>query len=395
MARAMVLAALRDGPTTVHQPLVARDSLLMAGALRALGSRVDTPDDGPWCVVPGRSDAPATIDCGLSGTVMRFVPPLAALSSAPVRFDGDPAARRRPMRPLLDALTALQVDLDPREATSLPFTLHGTGTVSGGRVTVDASASSQVVSGLLLAACRFAGGLTLRAQSAPPSRPHIEMTVAMLRQAGIDVTARADEWTVAPGVPSGSEYTIEPDLSNAAPFLAAAVVTGGRIHVPGWPTRSLQPGGQLLGVLRAFGAQTEHTDGALTITGPRRPRGLGRVDLGSISELVPTVTAIAALADSPTEIVGVGHIRGHETDRLAALARSLRGLGGAAAATADGLVITPNRLHGGVLASEGDHRMATFGAILGLRVPSVLVDDVGVTAKTMPAFPQMWQDMLS
>jgi 3-phosphoshikimate 1-carboxyvinyltransferase len=366
----------------------------MADALRALGARVATPDDGPWRVVPGWSHAPCAIDCGLSGTVMRFVPPLAALSSASVCFDGDPAARRRPMRPLLDALTALAVDIDPRGAGALPFTVHGAGAVPGGRVVVDASASSQVVSGLLLAACRFDGGLTLRAGSPPPSAPHIDMTVAMLREAGIEVTARTREWTVKPGIPSGGERSIEPDLSNAAPFLAAAVVTGGRIHVPAWPEQSLQPGSELLDVLRTFGAQAVLADSGVTVTGPQRPRGGGRLDMSAISELVPTVTAIAALADSPTEIVGVGHIRGHETDRLAALARSLHALGGDVAETSDGLVITPRRLHGAVVASEGDHRMATFGAILGLRVPGVVVDDVSVTAKTMPDFPRLWQDML-
>jgi 3-phosphoshikimate 1-carboxyvinyltransferase len=221
------------------------------------------------------------------------------------------------------------------------------------------------------------------------------MTVAMLREAGIDVTASASEWTVRPGTPSGGDRSIEPDLSNAAPFLAAAVVTGGRIHVPEWPERSLQPGGELLQVLRAFGAQTVLSDAGLTVTGPDRPHGAGRLSMGTISELVPTVAAMAALADSATEIVGVGHIRGHETDRLAALARSLRALGGDVAETSDGLVVTPRRLNGAVIASEGDHRMATFGAILGLRVPGVVVDDMSVTAKTMPAFPRLWQDMLS
>jgi 3-phosphoshikimate 1-carboxyvinyltransferase len=395
MARALVLAALGDGPSTVHHPLVARDSLLMAGALRTLGAQVETPDDGPWRVVPGWSEASSAIDCGLSGTVMRFVPPLAALSSTSVHFDGDPAARRRPMRPLLDALTALAVEIDPRDAAGLPFTVHGCGAVSGGRVSVDASSSSQVISGLLLAACRFDAGLTLRAASPPPSAPHIDMTVTMLREAGIAVTTRTLEWTVAPGIPSSGDRWIEPDLSNAAPFLAAAVVTGGSVHVPGWPAHTLQPGGELLDVLCAFGARVVLVDEALTVIGPDRLHGAGRLDMSTISELVPTVAAIAALADSPTEIVGVGHIRGHETDRLAALVRSLRALGGDAAETTDGLVITPRRLHGALVASEGDHRMATFGAILGLRVPGVVVDDVTVTAKTMPAFPRLWQDMLS
>jgi 3-phosphoshikimate 1-carboxyvinyltransferase len=401
MARALVLAALADEPTTVHAPLVARDSLLMASALRALGNGVDAPEDGPWRVTPApahgeRAPDGADVDCGLSGTVMRFVPPLAALTSASVRFDGDQAARLRPMAATLDALRSLGVALSPSDAAALPFTVHGTGAVHGGVLQVDASGSSQVVSGLLMASCRFVEGVTVRPLGPVPSAPHLAMTVEALRLRGIEVrTDASGVWQVLPGVPTGGDVVLEPDLSNALPFLAAALVTGGRVQVPRWPPRSLQPVAEVTDLLRRFGAQVTVDGDALTVQGPPTLHGLGTVDLSSVSELVPTVAALAALAQTPTTITGVAHIRGHETDRLAALRRSLTTLGGRAVETADGLVVEPSTLHAGTVASEGDHRLATFAAVLGLRIPGIVVDDISVTGKTMPRFTSMWRAMLS
>lgn len=399
MARSLVLAALAAEPTTLHRPLVARDSLLMAAALHALGARVDTDEHSPWHVTPlaavgGRGSA--AVDCGLSGTVMRFVPPLAALTSRAVSFDGDLAARRRPMTGTLAALRSLGVRTSPSDATGLPCLVRGRGTVRGGPLTVDASESSQVVSGLLMAGCRFADGLDLSATGDLPSAPHVAMTVHALRDRGIDVgTDGARRWTVRPGVPSGGDVVVEPDLSNALPFLAAALVTGGRVHVPEWPRASAQPVAEVTALLRGFGADVTVDATGLTVTGPDALRGLGSVDMSAVSELVPTVVALAALAGSPTTITGVAHIRGHETDRLAALRRSLTALGGRVTETADGLEIDPVALHGGTVASEGDHRMATFAAVLGLSVPGIVVDDVTVTGKTMPRFTDMWQAMLT
>ena len=396
MARSLVLAALADAPTTLHNPLVARDSLLMAQALRALGARVDAPTTGSWQVHPGVAGTTAQIDCGLSGTVMRFVPPIAALGSASVAFDGDAAARRRPMAELLDALRALRVVVSPDGADALPFVVRGAGRVDGGALTIDSRTSSQVVSGLLLAASRFEDGLRLRTTTAPPSAPHIAMTLSVLAERGVPARAvSASEWLVEPARPAGGEVVIEPDVSNAAPFLAAAVATAGTVRVPHWPRSDRQPSHQLTDLLRAFGAKVSDDAAGLTVTGPTDVRGLGTVDLAQVSELVPTVVALAALADAPTTVVGVGHIRGHETNRIDALTRSLTLMGGDASATDEGLVVRPAALHGARLASEGDHRMATFAAIVGLRVPGVQVDDVSVTSKTMPAFPLMWQDMLS
>jgi len=395
MARALVLAALADEPTVLHNPLVARDSLLMARALSALGSTVSTPDDGPWRVVPGLAAADAAVDCGLSGTVMRFVPPLAGLGRSLVTFDGDPRARERPMRGLLDALRALGVQVRPDQAATLPFAVRGTGGVRGGSVSVDAGESSQFVSGLLLAGCRFDLGLHLDATAAPPSIPHITMTLHALRARGVPAAALGPAaWQVASVAPRGGEVTIEPDLTNAAPFLAAALVAGGRVEVPGWPLESTQPGRRLLELLSGLGATTAlEATGVASVVGGRL-RGLGHVDLRDVGELVPTVAALAALADSPTTITGVAHLRGHETDRLACLTAALRTLGARAWQTDDGLHVEPGRLHAGTVATEGDHRMATFAALIGLAVPGVCVDDIAVTTKTMPDFPARWQAML-
>jgi 3-phosphoshikimate 1-carboxyvinyltransferase len=395
MARHLVLAALADEATTLHNPLVARDSLLMADALRTLGADVATPASGPWTVHPAAHAARGDVDCGLSGTVMRFVPPLAGLADAVVGFDGDPRARARPMAGLLDALRSLGVALTPGDAATLPFTVCGRGTVVGGTVEVDARESSQYVSGLLMAGCRFADGLTVHAIGAPPSAPHITMTVETMRAAGLDVTQPAPTtWTVAPGIPTGGDVTVEPDLSNAAPFLAAAMVTGGSVRVPGWPHSTTQPSDELLHLLARLGAEATLDESVLTLRGPETMTGLGRTDMSSVGELVPTVVALAALADGQTTITGVAHLRGHETDRLAALTRALRGLGGTVTETHDGLHVTSTPLRAGTVATEGDHRMATFAAIIGLVVPGVEVDDVSVTTKTMPDFPHRWQAML-
>jgi 3-phosphoshikimate 1-carboxyvinyltransferase len=395
-ARALVLAWLAEAPTRLHSPLVARDTRLMADALTALGATVDARFDGPWELRPGRPSGPREVECGLAGTVMRFVPPLAVLTGVPVRFDGDPRARERPLGGLLDALRRLGASTDPAHAAALPVTVQGGPAVTGGTLEVDASASSQVVSALLLAGCRFPEGLLVRPSGHVPSRAHVQMTLATLRARGVDVVERADgSWQVAPGVPSGGDVAIEPDLSNAAVFLAAALVTGGRVQVPGWPDASLQPVAAVRRLVEAFGGTATLEAGTLTVTGGERVHGLGRVDLGEVGELAPTVAALAALADGPSTLTGIRHLRGHETDRLAALAREIRGLGGRAEETGDGVHVEPTPLHGGVVRTYADHRMATFAAIVGLAVPGVVVEDVAATAKTMPQFPALWSGLVA
>lgn len=401
--RYLVLAAIAEAPGVVRGALASSDTLRMAEALTALGAPVDR-DGSDWSVTPfpaappsaGTSAAvPAAVHCGLAGTVMRFLPPVAALLGRPVRFDGEPPARVRPMGPVLRALEALGVRVEDEGRGTLPFTVTGPPRLRGGHVDVDASGSSQFVSGLLLAAARFEDGLELR-HTGPtlPSLPHIEMTVAVLREAGVDVDAsRPGIWRVAPGPVRGRDLRVEPDLSNAAPFLCAALVAGGTVRVPGWPERSTQPGMLLPELLTAMGGVVERDGDVLAVTGTGAVHGID-VDLHEAGELAPTIAALATLADSPTRLRGIAHIRGHETDRLLALATEITRLGGRAEQTSDGLVITPAPLHGARFETYHDHRMATAGALIGLRVPGVDVVDVATTGKTLPDFVGMWLGML-
>ncbi|ACZ90976.1 3-phosphoshikimate 1-carboxyvinyltransferase [Streptosporangium roseum] len=392
--RALLLAALADGPGTVRLALRSRDADLMADALRALGATMTPSNEGAssvdWAITPGPVAGGARIDVGLAGTVMRFVPPMAALSDGEVFFDGDPHARKRPMGTILAALRALGAEVDN---DALPFTVRGP--LTGGEVTLDASGSSQFLSGLLLTAARFEKGLTVRHAGPPiPSQPHIRMTVQMLREFGVRVDdSEPDVWRVEPGPIRARDFTVEPDLSNAAPFLCAAMVTGGTVTVPDWPSETTQPGDQLRQLLADMGASVERVPGGLSVTGTGRVGGIA-ADLRDVAELTPTIAALAALADSPSRISGVAHIRGHETDRLAALAAEINGLGGDVSETEDGLEIRPRPLTGGVFHTYDDHRMATAGAVIGLAVPGVQVENIATTGKTLPEFASMWADML-
>jgi 3-phosphoshikimate 1-carboxyvinyltransferase len=396
--RALVLAALaatHGGVSTISGALRSRDTDLMIGALEALGLKVDGPADD---LTVGGSISPAAqarIDCGLAGTVLRFVPPLAALSLATVTFDGDQQARGRPIAPLLNGLRSLGVQID---GDALPFQVRGAGSVAGGAVEIDASASSQFVSGLLLAGPSFRDGLTVQHRGAAlPSAPHIAMTVAMLRQAGVHVDSdpTADRWQVRPGVVEARHWHIEPDLSNAVPFIAAAVVSGGTVRITGWPEDSIQPAETILSILRQLNSVVKHTDSSLEVSGPQSYPGFD-VNLRDVGELTPSVAVLAALAEpgSVSRLSGIAHLRGHETDRLAALSTEINRLGGDCRETADGLEITATPLKAGTWQSYADHRMATAGAIVGLRVDGVRVDDIETTAKTLPDFPKMWADML-
>ena len=392
--RALLLAALSGGPATVSGAPPTRDTALMVDALRALGVPIDV--DGEHVAVRAHDGlrGGGSVDCGLAGTVMRFVPPAAALADGAVRFDGDPRARERPMGTVLDALRVLGARID---GDRLPFTLHATGSLPGGEVVIDASESSQFVSGLLLSGGRYEKGVTVVHDGRPvPSLPHIDMSVAMLRTAGVDVDdSEPDIWRVAPGVIAGRDWTVEPDLSNAAVFLAAATVTGGEVTVAGWPERSTQPGVGILPVLEQFGASVVPGPAGMTVRGPGTLAGVD-VDLHDVGELTPTVAAVAALAASPSRLRGVAHLRGHETDRLAALAAEITALGGDVEETYDGLVIRPAPLRAGdrPWRAYADHRMATAGALVGLVVPGVLIDDVACTDKTIPDFPGRWATLV-
>lgn len=390
--RALILAAQATGPSLIRSPLRSRDTALMAAALRGLGT-VITDDSDNWLVTPARLVGPATIDCGLAGTVMRFVPALAATATGTITMDGDEAARCRPMATVLDALRALGADID---GDALPLTIRGTGALRGGTVRIDASASSQFVSGLLLAAPSFTEGVrVVHTGAAVPSMPHIEMTVQTLRSVGVQVDdAVSNEWRVEPGPVAPWTTVIEPDLSNATPFLAAAAVTGGSVTVPNWPAQTNQAGDAIREILTSMGAEVRLDDRGLTVTGPDTLRSID-IDLHDVGELTPTIVAMAVFADGVSHLRGIGHLRGHETDRLSAIAADVAALGGLVKATTDSLTITPGPLHGGNWGAYADHRMATAGAIIGLRVGGVSVDDIASTTKTLPGFDSMWESMLA
>jgi 3-phosphoshikimate 1-carboxyvinyltransferase len=418
--RALVLAALSDGPTMIANPLRARDTLLAAAGLRAMGTEIadvggeDLVSGTDWRVTGGQPTAGSrvSVDVGNAGTVMRFLPAVAALTLAEVHFDGDVRARQRPVGPILVALRELGARIDDGGRGAVPFTVLGRGAMRGGTVTLDASGSSQLVSGLLLAAPRFDKGIEIRHEGAPvPSAPHIAMTVRMLRAAGADVTemrsgpgtgaggagTRPDTWRVRPGRINLGTVAVEPDLSNAGPFLAAALVTGGTISVPGWPRDSLQAAAQILDVLTRMGARCDIGPDGLTISGTGTIRGI-TADLRDVAELAPVLTAAAALAGTPSVFTGLAHTRGHETDRLAALAKEINALGGDITELPDGLQIRPRLLRArtaaGPFGTYDDHRMVMAAAVLGLVVPGLRVVNAQTAAKTFPGFTHVWADML-
>jgi 3-phosphoshikimate 1-carboxyvinyltransferase len=399
--RALLLAATAGDRSRLTGPLRSRDTALMAAALAALGVVV-TDDGEDWLVAghppplrPPGADRAVPIDVGNAGTVARFLPPLATLALADVTLDGDPRVRERPLGPLLTALRALGAELSPPAADALPVTVHGAGALPGGRASIDASSSSQHVSGLLLSAPHFRDGLDLRHVGGRlPSAPQLAMTLAMLETFGAHVEAGGQRWRVRPGRLQPCTVPVERDLSSAAPFLAAALVTGGAVTVRGWPAGSHQPGAALPELLAGMGAVVARRDGALTVRGTGRITGL-TADLGDVSELSPVLAALAALADSPSSFRGIAHQRGQETDRLAALAGEIGGLGGDVREAADGLEVRPRPLHAGLFRCHDDHRLVMAAAVLGLAVPGLSVGGAGTVAKTLPDFVDRWERLVA
>ncbi|MFS3129983.1 3-phosphoshikimate 1-carboxyvinyltransferase [Nocardioides sp. Bht2] len=389
--RALILAALADGPSQVRRALRSRDTLLMAQALRSLGVEVDTSGDD-WQVTPSLTGAAAEVDCGLAGTVMRFVPPVAGLVDGAVAFDGDEHMRNRPIGVMLQALRQLGVAIT--DTDRLPFTVTGTGAVRGGQVVIDASASSQFVSALLLVGARYTEGVDIIHDGKPvPSQPHIEMTIAMLRTHGVEVDdSEPNRWRVAPGTIKAVDEQIEPDLSNAAPFLALAATSRGSVTVRDWPQHTTQAGDALRGILTQMGCTATLSSAGLTVTCDGPLQGID-IDLHDVGELAPAVAALCALAETPSHLRGIEHIRGHETDRLTALATELGRLGADVTEHRDGLSLRPAPLHGGTFATYADHRMAHAAVILGSAVDDILVENVTTTSKTFPDFPGFWAEL--
>lgn len=433
-ARALYLAAVARTPSTIRGALIARDTELFIHALRSLGARIDTNDEAGTPVIsvhpmplsgpgeytpPIHGESPAAsefapdnshprIDCGLAGTVMRFLPPVAALSSRTTYFDGDVEAQRRPLAPLLNVLNTLGAQITyMSEPGHLPFSITGPMSVPPSRIVeVDASASSQFLSALLLVAPLLDAPVTIQAPYPVVSFAHVAMTIHTMRAQGLTIEEveyvsqnHSDDgyaWRVTPGRPRGGEITIEPDLSNAGPFLAAALVSAGTVTIPAWPRETTQAGDAWRHILHLMGADVSFTNEGLVVRGP----GVGHIngidiDLSDVGELTPTIAALAALANSPSHLRGIGHLRGHETDRLSAIATELTRLGGDVLEGADFLTIRPRPLHGGTVDTYHDHRMATFGAILGLAIDEIYVDNVQTTSKTLPQFTRMWTEMLT
>jgi len=402
--RALILAAQANSPSLLRRPLVSRDSQLMVAGIKSLGIGIEEKNveingvqELHWKVTPARLIGGAKIDVGNAGTVMRFLPPLAALAQGDVAFDGDPRSYERPLGPVIKALEELGISINHENRYSLPLTLQGNGSIKGGKLSIDASASSQFLSALLLVAPSFTDGLVVQHHGEKlPSMPHIEMTVEMLRQFGgnVEVDSNSQTWSVKPGQLHGCDLVIEPDLSNAAPFLSVAMVCGGSVTIADWPGTTTQPGDQLRSILTSMGGSVTLNKNGLTVTGTGKIHGID-IDLHDVGELTPSIAALAALADSPSYLRGIGHLRLHETDRLAALTREINSLGGDIVEEETALRINPAPLHGGVFHTYDDHRLATAGAVLGLAVKDIEVENIETTRKTLPDFPGLWSSLLA
>ena len=401
--RALILAAQAYSPSILRRPLVSRDSELMVAGLRALGVGIEEKnvttngvEELQWIITPAPLRGGVKIDVGNAGTVMRFLPPLAALATGDVAFDGDPRSYERPLGPVIKALEELGISIEHDGRYSLPLKLHGTGKIPGGALTIDASASSQFLSALLLVAPSFGNGIVATHKGGLlPSMPHIEMTVDMLRsfRAQVEVDDAVQSWSVKSGKLHGQELVIEPDLSNAAPFLSLAMVCGGSVTIADWPKTTTQPGDQLRSIFTQMGAKVSMDERGLTLSGTGVIHGID-IDLHDVGELTPSIAAVAALADSPSHLRGIAHLRLHETDRLAALTREINALGGDVVEEESALHITPAPLHGGVFHTYDDHRLATAGAVIGLVVPGIEVENIATTRKTLPDFPGLWSSLL-
>jgi len=397
--RALILAAISKTPSRLRKPLSSRDADLMVKGLRSLGCKINeikTTEGFDYEITPQKLSGPCQIDVGNAGTVMRFLPPIASLATGLVHFDGDARSHERPLEPVIKALEQLGISIEHGNKYRLPLTINGSGQINGGEIQTDASASSQFISALLLLGPATKNGLTVKhTGKSLPSMPHIEMTIQMLRKFGAIVEVDQNSWTIRSGELHGQDLTIEPDLSNAAPFMAAAMVCGGSVEILDWPKSTSQPGDQLRDIFAKMGARIEQNGEGLKIFGSGEINGID-IDLHDVGELTPTIAAVAALASSPSTLRGIGHLRLHETDRVAALANEINNLGGDVTEGPGELLIKPTNLVASqIFKSYEDHRMATAGAIIGLAVKDLIVENIETTKKTLPNFPGMWQEMLN
>jgi 3-phosphoshikimate 1-carboxyvinyltransferase len=390
-----VLSALASSPSTLRKGLRSRDTDLMIKALSSLGVKIEIEED-LWKITPAPLMGPAGIDVGNAGTVMRFLPPLASLAKGLISFDGDLRSHQRPLGPVIKALESLGVSIEHQGRYSLPLVINGAGYITGGEVEIDASASSQFLSSLLLVAPLMKQGLRIKnVGKSLPSKPHIEMTIAMLAQYGAVVDTSIDnQWSVEPTTLSGVDLVIEPDLSNAAVFMAAPILCGGEVIIKDWPRKTTQPGDQLRQIFSEMGGEIDFVDQGLRVRSSGHIRGID-IDLGDVGELTPVIAALASLADSPSYLRGIGHLRLHETDRLSALKNELTALGAEVLEEESALRINPKPMKAGVFHTYEDHRLATAGALIGLAVQGVEVENIETTRKTITDFPALWSQLLN
>ena len=403
--RALILAAISQTPSRLRKPLSSRDTDLMVKGLRSLGCKIEeikTDEGFDYVITPAKLFGPTQIDVGNAGTVMRFLPPIAALANGLIHFDGDARSHERPLGPVITALEQLGISIEHGNKYRLPLTINGSGKIAGGVIEIDASASSQFVSALLLLGPATENGITVKhVGNSLPSQPHIDMTIQMLQLFGGEVEVIGNStWIVKPAKLTGQDLVIEPDLSNAAPFMAAAMICGGGVTIKDWPKKTTQPGDQLREIFSKMGAQITFTDQGLQITGSGKISGID-IDLHDVGELTPSIAAVAALASSASTLRNIGHLRLHETDRLTALATEINKLGGDVTETPTDLIIKPKPMSTNIAGNKpylfnsyDDHRMATAGAIIGLAVEGVIVENIETTKKTLPDFPGLWREML-
>ena len=388
--RALVCASLADGPSTLRNVPDGDDTSAMVAALRTLGHDVAV-DGNVIAIGPVGTDwGSVTLDAALAGTTSRFLTALAALGAAPVTIDGAGPLRARPFGPLHDALTQLGVAVVPGEEPGhLPVEVSGPPT--GHTVQIRGDVSSQFISALMMIGPLLVDGLLIELTSPLVSVPYVELTAHVMSWFGVDgVEIEGSRITVPAGRYRGVDLGVEPDASSASYPLAVAAIGGGRVSVPGLGLGALQGDARFADICAAMGAGVTRTAGAVTVEAGAHLRGVD-LDLADVSDLVPTVAVMAAFADTPTRLRGVGFIRAKESDRLGDLAAELRRLGGDVDVVADGLDIRPSaaRMHGGEVATHHDHRLAMAFAVLGTRLPGVVMNDPGVVSKSWPGFWDM------
>jgi 3-phosphoshikimate 1-carboxyvinyltransferase len=386
--RALIIAALAEGPSWILNPLFSDDSYWLMNALVRLGIDVRADGERGEVYVSGQSGelyaSGVDLFVGNAGTVARFLPPVLALGKGPYTVDGAPRMRERPVADLVNAMRQLGAEVEyGGEVAKFPLTIRGGG-IPGGEARVSASKSSQFVSGLLMAAPYAEAPVTLH----PEGRkewPYVSITVALMRAFGVEVVEANGRFTVAPDLYSSRKYEVEPDASGASYFMAAAAVTGGRVRIPGLGSSSPQGDLRFAGVLRDMGCRVEIAPHSTEVIGPDRLQGV-EVDMNAFSDTMITLSAIAPFATTPTTITNVAHTRLQETDRLSAVASELNRLGIKTQTTSSSIRIIPDQIRPGVVRTYGDHRMAMAFAITGLVASGIRIGDPGCVTKTFPGY---------